>query len=84
LQRRSIKSRDRFELDALDAIAVLVDRGLGVSILPDWAPPWPEGLRLNKVAIDAPDLARRTGVLWQRSNRRIGLIDAFLRSMTPA
>jgi hypothetical protein len=22
----------------------MVDRGLGVSLLPDWAPPWPEGL----------------------------------------
>jgi hypothetical protein len=43
----------------------------------------PEGLRLNKVAVDAPDLARRTGVLWQRRNRRIRLIDAFLRSMKP-
>jgi hypothetical protein len=35
--RRGFQNRD-----ALDAIAVLVDRGLGVSILPDWAPPWPE------------------------------------------
>jgi DNA-binding transcriptional LysR family regulator len=33
-------SRERFEIDSIEAIAVMVDRGLGVSLLPDWARPW--------------------------------------------
>ena len=81
LRSRSIKVHDRFELDALDAIAVLVDRGLGVSILPDWAPPWPEGLKLQKIPVEAPNLVRWVGVVWQRSTRRIRLIDALLASL---
>ena len=28
-------------LDALEAIALLVDQGVGASLVPDWAPPWP-------------------------------------------
>jgi DNA-binding transcriptional LysR family regulator len=81
LRSRSIKVHDRFELDALEAIAVLVDRGLGVSILPDWPPPWPEGLKLQKIAVDAPSLVRWVGILWLRSTRRIRLIDALLASL---
>ncbi|MFK5004430.1 LysR substrate-binding domain-containing protein, partial [Klebsiella pneumoniae] len=41
LRTSGIAVQDRFELDGLEAIAVMVDRGLGVSLLPDWAPPWP-------------------------------------------
>lgn len=28
-------------LDALEAIALLVDQGVGAALVPDWAPPWP-------------------------------------------
>ena len=43
LRKVGIVPRERFELNALNAIAVMVDRGLGVSLVPDWARPWPEG-----------------------------------------
>ena len=43
LQRAGIEPQERFELNALNAIAVMVDRGLGVSLVPDWLRPWPEG-----------------------------------------
>lgn len=77
LQRAEIRPRERFELDALDAIAVLVDRGLGVSLVPDWAPPWPEGLKLNKVRIEGEAFVRRIGLLWLRNAPSARLVKAF-------
>ena len=48
LRKLGIRPQERFELDALDAIAVLVDRGLGVALVPDWPPPWPADLSLTR------------------------------------
>jgi len=77
LRENALHVREWLELDALDAIAGLVSRGLGVAIVPDWAPPWPEGLRLAKVAL--PDArSRETGVLWNLSGARISAINSFV------
>lgn len=77
LRERSLKVTEWLELDALDAIAGLVSRGLGVAIVPDWAPPWPEGLRLRKISL--PDAGgRQTGVLWNLSGARISAMRAFV------
>ncbi|MBF8292448.1 MAG: LysR family transcriptional regulator [Steroidobacteraceae bacterium] len=78
LRMAKIKPRERFELNALNAIAVMVDRGLGVSLVPDWARPWPEGLRLVRLPLPLPIAPRRIGVVWSRSTIRIRLILAFL------
>jgi DNA-binding transcriptional LysR family regulator len=77
LRKAGIRPRERLELDGFEAIAIMVDRGLGVAILPDWPPPWPEGLRLRKLALPVRSLIRRTGLLWRRGSLRSGLIHAF-------
>jgi DNA-binding transcriptional LysR family regulator len=77
LQMVKIRPQDRYELDSLEAIAVLVDRGLGVSLVPDWAPPWPEGLNLRKIPLPQPFEFRRIGLLWRRSSARIRLVRAL-------
>jgi DNA-binding transcriptional LysR family regulator len=79
LRKAGIRPNERLELDGLDAIAIMVDRGLGVSLLPDWAPPWPEGLTLRKISLPDRSFTRRIGLLWMRASLRIGLIRAFLR-----
>jgi DNA-binding transcriptional LysR family regulator len=78
LRKVGIQVNELFELDGIEAIAVMVDRGLGVAILPDWAPPWPEGLRLAKVPLPDRTFTRRLGLLWSRASLRVGLIHAFL------
>ena len=78
LRKAGIRPKDRYELDGLELIAVMVDRGLGVSLLPDWAPPWPEGLSLRKLALPDRSLVRRTGLLWSRASLRAKLVRAFL------
>lgn len=78
LRHAKIRPRERFELDSLDAIAVLVDQGLGVSLVPDWAPPWPAGLTLKKLPIHKTKFVRRIGLVWLQASARAHLVRAFL------
>ena len=78
LRQVRIRPHERFELVTLDAIAVLVDRGLGVSLVPDWSPPWPEGLSLAKLPLPGKPPTRHLGLLWGRASVRVRLVQAFL------
>ena len=78
LRRADIRPRERFELAGLEAIAVMVDRGLGVSLVPDWTPPWPEGLSIRKLPLPANSFARRIGLLWTRASLRVRLVHTFI------
>ena len=84
LRMAGIVPRERFELNALNAIAVMVDRGLGVSLVPDWARPWPEGLHLVRIPLPRGFEPRRIGVVWSRSTVRIRLVTAFLQESRAA
>jgi DNA-binding transcriptional LysR family regulator len=77
LRKAGIRPKERFEFDGLELIAVMVDRGMGVSLLPDWAPPWPEGLSLRKLPLPDRSFRRVTGLLCNRSSLRLRLIRAF-------
>lgn len=79
LRKAGIVPIERFELNALNAIAVMVDRGLGVSLVPDWAPPWHEGLDIVRLPTPLESEPRRIGLVWSRSSIRIRLLEAFLR-----
>jgi DNA-binding transcriptional LysR family regulator len=65
---------ERFELNALNAIAVMVDRGLGVSLVPDWAPPWPAGLNIARLQLPKASIARRIGIVCSLSTVRRRLV----------
>lgn len=83
LRKIKINPVERHELDSLDGIAVLVDRGLGVSVLPDWLPPWPEGLSLRKIPLEnAP--SRIIGFLFPRLSSRQRLLASFLDEASKA
>lgn len=78
LRLAGIVPRERFELNALNAIAVMVDRGLGVSLVPDWAKPWPEGLNVVRIPLPQRSEPRRIGMVWSRSSVRIRLVNVLL------
>jgi DNA-binding transcriptional LysR family regulator len=78
LRQAGIRPRERFELDTLEAIAIMVDRGLGVALMHDWAPPWPEGLSLLKIPVPDNQFSRRLGLIWSKASVRIRLVRAFL------
>jgi DNA-binding transcriptional LysR family regulator len=85
LRKAGIRPREAFEIDGGVAIAVMVDRGLGVALLPDLAPPWPEGLSLAKLPLpDATSFARRIGIVWGRASPRLRLVYAFLEQAAAA
>lgn len=83
LCKAGITPMERFELTSLHAIAVMVDRGLGVSLVPDWATPWPEGLRLVRLPLPLEFEPRRIGVVWSSSSIRIRLLEALLEDVEP-
>jgi DNA-binding transcriptional LysR family regulator len=78
LRQAGIRPKELFEIDTFEAIAVMVDSGLGVSLLPDWAPPWPEGLSLRKLPVPNDAFTRYVGVIWNRASLRARLVLAFL------
>ncbi|WNL46394.1 LysR substrate-binding domain-containing protein [Dyella sp. BiH032] len=84
LRANGIVPRERFELNALNAIAVMVDRGLGVSLVPDWAQPWPEGLQLVRIPLPHPAVPRRIGIVWSRSSVRVRLVTVLLQECKKA
>ncbi|MQB07310.1 LysR family transcriptional regulator [Agrobacterium tumefaciens] len=76
LRQAKIQPREQSELDSLEAITVLVSRGLGVALIPDWLPPWPERTFVRRIIL--PNAPKRTiGLLSSRSSTREPLIRAF-------
>ena len=80
LRKVGIRPRELFELDRSELIAMLVDRGLGVTLLPDWPPPWPEGLSLRKLPLPDPSFRRRIQNIWIISSLRLKLIEALVEN----
>ncbi|WP_246797593.1 LysR family transcriptional regulator [Burkholderia perseverans] len=78
LRQHGIITNQRCELDGLAAIAALVDRRLGVSLVPDWNVRALDGLSLAKWPLPHAFLKRRVGLIWHRSSARVRLVQAFL------
>lgn len=78
LRKAKIRPRERFEIDSIEAIAVMVDRGLGVSLLPDWARASPDSLSLARIPVPDRSFARRVGLIWPRTSLRLRLVQAFV------
>lgn len=84
LRKAGIVPRERFELSSLPAIAMLVDRGLGVSLAPDAAVPWWRGLRVAKLSLADQAYRRRFGIIWPRTSVRTRLILALVEQARKA
>ena len=67
-----------FELDGLEAIAQMVDRGLGVSVAPDWARADGDNLAIAKIALPNSRYLRKIGLLWNQGSGRAALVQPFL------
>ena len=80
LREARIAPRERFELSSLVAIAMMVDRGLGVALVPDTALNLPDGQGVVRLPLPQASQSRRFGVLWLRSSPRLPLIHQFVAS----
>jgi DNA-binding transcriptional LysR family regulator len=79
LRERSIQPRVRLEIDGLMTIANFVSRGLGISLVVDWAPMWTSNLALTRIALPGAAPLRRIGLLRTVRGPRDKLVDAVLR-----
>jgi len=84
LRKAGITPRERFELSSLPAIAMLVDRGLGVSLAPDASVPWWHGLRVAKLPLPDEPYRRRFGIIWPRASVRSRLIEVLVEQARQA
>lgn len=84
LRQAGIVPHERFELSSLAAIAMMVDRGLGVSLAPDIASPLTSSLRVARISLPLETEPRRFGILWQRASIRSPLIRALLEKAKQA
>jgi DNA-binding transcriptional LysR family regulator len=79
LRAAKIVPRELFELNSLMAIAMMVDRRLGVSLVPDIVSPLTTTLGIARLALPLKTEPRRFGLLWHRASPRGRLIKAFLQ-----
>ena len=78
LRDHGIDVRQRLEIDSLMTIAAVVGQGLGVALLPDWAPMWSSGYEIARVKLPARAPVRRVGVVWAKQGPRAALAQALL------
>lgn len=77
LLEMGISPRERFEIDALDAIAAMVNGGLGVSLVPRWQSLHADLNTLAQLPLPGAGLYRPIGLLWKRNSPKVNLINAF-------
>ncbi|WP_010104005.1 LysR family transcriptional regulator [Verminephrobacter aporrectodeae] len=78
LRKHCIAPLERFELGSLLAIALMVQEGLGVSLVPDIDSPLTNGLDIVRLPLPDASEPRRLGVIWMRGSPRARLVAAFL------
>lgn len=79
LRAAQITPRERLELSSLVAIAMMVDKGLGVALVPDTALNLPDSQGVARLPLpDQLPEQRRFGVIWLRASARLPLIQALV------
>jgi DNA-binding transcriptional LysR family regulator len=77
LRECGIKPKVRVEIDGMTAIATMVSKGLGISLLPDWSSMWPSHLRLRRLPLPSSMPSRSIGLVRGVSSPRRHLLDAL-------
>lgn len=81
LEDKAIRPRELFEMDAPAAIVILVARGVGVTLLPDWGIAEPAGFTIRRLPVGDPAYDRQVGLIGLRTARArlIEILAAALR-----
>lgn len=77
LRQNGIRPRERLEIDGLMAIAGMVAEGLGVSLLPDWAPERLAQMSLVRIPLPGRGPVRRMGLFWDTYSPHAQLAGSF-------
>lgn len=77
LRDHDIVPHQRLEIDSLQAIAAMVGKGLGVSLLPDWSQHWEGAPALLRIALPDRPPVRRVGLIVARHTPHVALARMF-------
>ncbi len=80
LKSAAITPKERFELASIEAIALMVNKGLGVAIVPNAWNLWKQGLEVLSIPLPNTCAPRRFGLIWARSSPRLQLVEVFLKA----
>jgi len=80
LRDHGIHPNQRLEINSLMAIATLVDRNLGVSLLPDWPSMWSSQLAISRIPLPHPPPVRRVGLVWDARGPRSSIANRLLET----
>lgn len=72
-----IVPRERFELNSLLAVSMMVERDLGVALVPDIPSPLLDGKPLVRISLPQAKAARALGLLWLRASPKKELLKGF-------
>ncbi|WP_353171322.1 LysR family transcriptional regulator [Paracandidimonas soli] len=78
LRRHRIVPNERLEIDTLITIAHLVRDGVGVSLIPDWAPEWIDSLGIKRLSLPDEPPARNMGIFWDTHGAHAKTISMIL------
>lgn len=84
LRRRGIAVNEAMELDSLEAIALMVSKGLGASIVPERAAGLALPSRLVRRPFGRPPLVRNVGLIERAGHPRAALTAALLARLREA
>jgi DNA-binding transcriptional LysR family regulator len=84
LRRRGIAVNEAMELDSLEAIALMVSKGLGASIVPERAAGLALPARLVTRPFGRPPLVRKVGLIERAGHPRAALTAALLARLRAA
>ncbi|SHI28979.1 LysR family transcriptional regulator [Pollutimonas bauzanensis] len=80
LKKAGIVPKERFELASTESISLMVNKGLGVAIVPNAWNLWKQGLNVVSLPLPSPCAPRRFGLIWARSSPRLQLVEVFLKA----
>jgi DNA-binding transcriptional LysR family regulator len=82
LLEAGIQPQERFEIDALDAIAAMVKGNLGISLVPQWRPMHGQLDELAQLSLPKDGFSRPIGLLWKRNSAKERLIEVFCQVLS--
>lgn len=80
LKKVGIVPKERFELASTESISLMVNKGLGVAIVPNAWNLWKQGLNVVSIPLPSACAPRRFGLIWARSSPRLQLVEVFLKA----
>lgn len=84
LARKGLVPDEFMELDSLEAILVMVERGLGIAIVPERSVADMPFRRLRVAPIDDPDAVRNVAFVYRERARTAPLLEAVLGALRQA